>query len=377
MSRRSSRLSSSPLPPLSAAWADELLHGPIPQETEATCADCAMCLGPQDRGHAANFFRPDTKCCTYIPDLPNFLVGRILSDEDPRMAAGRATVEARLHAGIGVTPLGIGRSRVQSLLYDQGTGAAFGRNRTLRCPHYLEQAGGLCGIWRHRNATCATWFCKHGRGAVGARFWRALQALLGTVEVTLSRWCLLELGVNGEALAGLLSPPRGPLRPDPLEPTEIDGVVDPVRYREIWGNGWGREREFYEQSARLVTALSWADVLSIAGPEVRLFARLMREAYKALMTETVPHRLVAGSFRVTPTGPDVSRVVSYGPYDPLAVPTALLDLLPYFDGPPTKEVLRRIQKERGLRLQKALVRKLVDFEILIPPPPAPSSPISG
>jgi hypothetical protein len=54
-----------------------------------------------------------------------------------------------------------------------------------------------------------------------------------------------------------------------------------------------------------------------------------------------------------------------------------LDLLPYFDGPPTKEVLRRIQKERGLRLQKALVRKLVDFEILIPPPPAPSSPISG
>ena len=373
MSRRPSRISSSPLPPLYAAWADDLLHGPIPQETEATCSDCAMCSGPKDRGREADFFRPDTKCCTYVPELPNFLVGRILSEEDPRMAAGKATVEARIAAGIHVTPLGLGRSRVQSLLYVQGQGAAFGRNRTLRCPHYLEKQGGLCGIWLHRNAICATWFCKHVRGAVGDRFWKTLLQLLGAVEGALTRWCVLKLGLNSDALARLF-PPNDPNRPAPLEPGEIDGVVDAASYRALWGNWWKREREFYEKCARLVSGLSWAKVVSIAGPDVRLHAHLTREAYKALMATEVPDRLVAAPLRVTPMGEQTGRIVTYRPYDPLAVSQTVLDLLPFFDGRPTKEVLRRIQKERGVRLGKGLVRKLADFEILVSAASEPESP---
>lgn len=374
MSRHPSRISSSPLPPLYAAWVDELFRGPIPRETEATCSDCAMWPGPNDRGREGDFFRPDTKCCTFIPELPNFLVGRILSAKDPRLAAGKASVEGRLKGGIGVSPLGLSRSRVQDLLYIQGTGASFGRNRTLRCPHYLEKEGGLCGIWLHRNATCATWFCKHVRGAVGDRFWSSLHQLLGKVELALVRWCVLELGMDSEALASLFPPPRTPGQPEPLEPHEIDGVVEPSRYRATWGNWWGREREFYKRCGRIVSALSWPKVISIAGPEVRLHARLTREAYAALVATAVPDRLVSAPLRISPMGEDTSRVVTYRPYDPLALSKAVLDLLPLFDGRPTKEVLRRIRKEKGLRLGKELVQKLADFEILVPAPPPPSSP---
>ena len=32
----------SPLPALYAAWIDQLLAGPLPQESNATCDDCAM-----------------------------------------------------------------------------------------------------------------------------------------------------------------------------------------------------------------------------------------------------------------------------------------------------------------------------------------------
>src|SRR5947209_14647397 len=88
------------LPPLYAAWMDQLLAGSIPEETEATCSDCAMCTtGSGQASVSPFFFDPRTKCCTYIPQLPNFLVGRILADDDPAFAAGRATVEARLRTG--------------------------------------------------------------------------------------------------------------------------------------------------------------------------------------------------------------------------------------------------------------------------------------
>ncbi|NOT62653.1 MAG: hypothetical protein HOP19_20800, partial [Acidobacteria bacterium] len=88
-------LPTSSLPPLYAAWVDELLGGAIPPETEATCDDCAM-LAPEiaPRG-SAEYFNPATKCCAYVPMLPNFLVGRLLNDRDAAAAQGRATVVAR------------------------------------------------------------------------------------------------------------------------------------------------------------------------------------------------------------------------------------------------------------------------------------------
>src|SRR5206468_1973039 len=106
------------LPPLYAVWMREALGRPIPEEKEATCDDCVMlakgCEAPQTSGF---FFDPQTKCCTYVPELPNFLVGRILADSDPAAARGRATLEKRFESGVAVTPLGIGRSPTFRLLY--------------------------------------------------------------------------------------------------------------------------------------------------------------------------------------------------------------------------------------------------------------------
>jgi hypothetical protein len=61
-------------------------------------------------------------------------------------------------------------------------------------------------------------------------------------------------------------------------------------------------------------------------------------------------------------------VVTYSPYDPLDLPRRLVDVLGYFDGQPTSEVLPRIRRERGLDVQPDLVRRLVDFGVLVPAP---------
>jgi hypothetical protein len=75
----------------------ELLGGIIPRESRASCDNCAMCAvggAGQQSAPRAYFFDPLVKCCSFVPDLPNFLVGGILSDADP---AG--LVETRLKSG--------------------------------------------------------------------------------------------------------------------------------------------------------------------------------------------------------------------------------------------------------------------------------------
>jgi hypothetical protein len=184
---------SNPLPPLYATWMNELLPGPIPEETEATCDECAMRPTPGVSSNDADrFFHPETKCCTYVPVLPNFLVGRILADVDPALASGKATVTERLESGVAVTPLGIGKPLLFSLIYQQAGTTVFGKSRLLRCPHYHEDSGG-CGVWRHRPSVCSTWFCKHVRGAIGQPLWASLHRLLTAVEHTLTQWCVFQL----------------------------------------------------------------------------------------------------------------------------------------------------------------------------------------
>jgi hypothetical protein len=53
--------------------------------------------------------------------------------------------------------------------------------------------------------------------------------------------------------------------------------------------------------------------------------------------------------------------------DPLDAPESVLQLLQYFDGRPTADALALIAAERGVTLDAALVRKLVDFKLLVPP----------
>ena len=362
------------LPPLYATWMREALQGPIPHETEATCNDCVMlakggCEAPQGSGF---FFDPHTKCCTYIPELPNFLVGRILADRDAASARGRATLEKRLVEGVAVTPLGIGRSPTFRLVYQHSADlAAFGRNRALRCPHYLEEEGGQCGIWRHRRSTCATWFCKHVRGAVGASFWRAMHELLSAAEEGLTRWCVLELDIGPGALRRLFRPAGGdPMAPGrPIEEGGVDGVADPAIYRELWGSWAGRERDFYAECARRMNALAWKDVAAICGSEVKTREALARQAYSRLISEEPPPALEVGPVKIVRMGGENCRVSSYSAIDLLDIPKPLLDVLHHFDGRPTEEAVRAIAEEEGIDLDEALVRKLADFRILVPSAP--------
>lgn len=358
---------SSPLPPLYAKWLDELLGGEIPPEIRATCHDCAMCeSGGDHQQHGSRFLNPQTKCCTYLPRLHNFLTGMILMDEDPAMARGRVSVEARLQAGLAVTPLGLEQNSRQKLLYDHKEARAFGRAQSLRCPHYIDEQGGLCGVWKYRNSICSTWFCKYVRGAQGRKFWEAAKQLLLAIEDDLARWCVIELEVGDDALE-LMLPQRVADKKQSLSPEELDDRVDPARQRRSWGAWYGREREFYQACAELVAPLSWPEVLAVCGSEVRAWARLTHTAYRLLITDEIPARLRLGSFTIMDAGADFYRL--YHPeigMDVLTLSVKVMRLLPHFDGRLRTEVVAQIEAQEHLRFTDDLLRRLVDFKVLTP-----------
>jgi hypothetical protein len=222
-------------PPLQQRWLDELV-GPIPKELGCTCDSCVK-LAPKGQEKGPEQYDPETKCCTYMPMLHNFLVGALLDDPDPSLAEGRATVEVRIDAGRAVTPLGL--YATQEYLDRYQDGLNFGRDPSLRCPHYLEHRGGACGVWRHRESTCSTWYCVHDRGDADKKFWReGVAPLLRAVELRLAVWCAEEEGASETS----------------------------------WGR-WGEEpRGLYRACAKRAAVLGWRDVLALCPDDVQALA---------------------------------------------------------------------------------------------------------
>ncbi len=297
-----------------------------------------------------------------MPTLPNFLVGRLLADGELAAAKGRATVITRLQAGLNVTPFGLESSPVFKQLYGA---PVFGRSQTLRCPHYLAEEGGLCGVWRNRNAICSTWFCKHVRGAVGLSFWESLRDLLHAVEDDLASWCLLKLEVGNTVLAQLF-PALGSMRANQrLDVSQVDGILDYEQQQIVWGEWLGHEEEFFKACAQLVNALTWSEVVAVCGPKVQAHAQLTVEAYRKLIADHLPARLKVGNFKIIQMGAEQCRVVSYSGYDPMDMSQRLLRVLGYFDGRPTAAARQAILEQEQLKLNDALLRRLVDYGVLV------------
>jgi len=351
------------LPPLTARWLSEALPDALPSETAATCNDCAMKAKPgEPLDPSAEYFN-EGKCCTYLPHVYNFAAGGVLLDEAPDAARGKAEFDKMIASRAGVTPLGVGGPQSYWLRYGAADGS-FGRARSLRCPYYQDDTGN-CGVWRHRESTCSTWFCKHDRGAVGEHFWSTLHGVLRAVEEAVARHCALVLDLGEEALA-LLAPAPG-RDGDDLSVEDLDGGAEPKAYRRRWGTWHGRERDYYKACARIAQALTWKDVSALLGVDGRLRVQLLRSAratLKDLVPPLVPLRL--GRYELVRVLPEEVRVNTYREYDPVDVPPQLLAALQRFDGRPTAQVLKEIVKQDGLDLSADLLRTLADFELLVP-----------
>ncbi len=334
------------LPPLQARWlAAALDDATLPVESNATCDDCAMLADPSVPAGSL-VFSPATRCCTYLPTLANFLVGGALRD-------GSASVRRRLAEGVALSPLGLGADAAV-LLAEHTDRERFGRDPSLRCPHY-EAASGRCGVWAWREATCATWFCKHTRGERSKALWNRVQQLLARLERAVAWHCALALDVPPAALARMapLDTPHGLPRAD---------VV--VRDDALWGRWTGDAEGFFRACTAVAEALSAAEVLALGGSEARALAATVRLARAQLLDDALPARVMLGRAELVGLTATSVRVQGYSHLDPLVLPRVLFDQLHHFDGRPTEEARADASAAAGEEVPIDALAMLVDFGVL-------------
>jgi hypothetical protein len=347
------------LPLLYDRWMREALDTPVPEENLATCSSCTMCPGnPEGRPHAVATFNPTTKCCTYLPALRNFHIGRVLLDAEPAMADGQRSVRERIAAGIGVTPLGLLWPAEFEARYDNALERDFGRRVDMRCPHYLDRQGGLCGIWRHRNAICSTWFCRYDRGEKGQAYWEALRDLLDTAEEILTWHCLdvLDLGVEARTLIEDTDDPK----------RTLDGrvpVTESLR-REVWGHWFGREESFYLACAELIGPMPWSQVAALGGGRVLRKLEAVQEAAEDLRVRRLPPFVEGGGITVVTEAEEGSWVRSYRAYDAVFLPTEVLEVVQGLHAIDLDDLRERLVDRTGEPVDDAMLRRFVDLGLL-------------
>lgn len=332
------------LPTLQARWASALLDAPLPAEIEASCDACAMLEGEGLR------FSPQTRCCTFIPSLSNFLVGGGLREG----GAGRASLRGRIARGEGVSPLGLVTDPEE--LARRVNPARFGQDPSAVCPHY-EPAEGRCGVWRWREATCATWFCKHTRGARSKGYWNRLQQLLTRVERAVAWRCAVSLEIPATGLAAMtpLDSPSG---------ARADVIDETLSLAALWGPWEQRVEDYYLACIELAEAISPDDALALAGPEARAMRAAVGLGRAALDATPLPPRVTLGGVKLVGLEGDAVRLQGYSHLDPLRVPRALFDRLHHFEGRGLHDALIVASEAAGEEVPEGAIAMLLEWGIL-------------
>ncbi|MBI1926266.1 hypothetical protein HYR99_18710 [Candidatus Poribacteria bacterium] len=333
----------------------------IPKETAATCENCAMCQKPGQDLPSGHYFLPDTKCCTYHPVLRNYLVGALLNNTQPAFEEGRRRIREKINNRIGVTPHGVRPPAKYSLLYEKSRSLTFGKSQSLLCPYY-EKEGGTCTVWPFREATCMTYYCKSVAGKEGHLFWATLKKYLSTVETTLGEYALYKMGWDAEKIITSISSEPS-LTVEDLE----DQPPSDKNYRDLWGDWVGREEDFYQETHRLVTALTPEDFERIVGISATIILEEFKKKRQEMVATTLPKTLKRNPFlQVHKCSDGTYALVSYSNTNPLQVGSLVYSILDLFDGQRSNEEVCQLSYELiEEELKEDLLTQLYQFRVLV------------
>lgn len=349
------------LPPLYGTLLPRFFEKEIPRETAATCAWCAMGGETRPSSVFGFSFSRESKCCTHHPNLPNYLVGALLSDSSPQNEAGRDRVREAIRRGVGVSPRGIHRSRKIDLLIRNSDRGFFGRSRSLICP-FFEREMGICTVRPFWDAVCNTWFCKYVGGQDGMSFWLAIRRYLLWAEETLIRYSLRELDCKMETII-----PRGEGKAS-LCVEELDGSPPDEETRlALWGKWSGREEDLFRESFARVAGLNRRRFVRLAGVTESILLDHVRERYAVLARPRLPGVLLRNpNLRHERTEDGAYVLAGYSYLDPFQVSERVYRLLDFFDGRrPNAEACRLVHEQMGIYPDDELLTELYRFRILV------------
>jgi Fe-S-cluster containining protein len=206
-----------------------------PREHRATCEDCYLVtLGD---------FAAECQCCTYSPQIPNFLVGLALKDPRSRDAMMRQIeAGATLPREMVNSP---GRFRSFLALHEAGR---YGRDTTATCP-FFDVGTTDCQIYLHRNSVCSTFICAHDHGEDGEFYWERLQQLVGHLEQSVAQWAMGQAGYEHDRYVERLNALADRVE-SCTDPSTANWSAEALRW--MWGDRAGGEVEFFVRCADVV-----------------------------------------------------------------------------------------------------------------------------
>lgn len=345
-------------PPVYERLLPRFFTEPIPAEAKADCGNCPMCA---ESTPPAQRFRADTKCCTYYPKLPNYLIGGLLEDGDEALAEGQRRVREKIARRVGVSPQWLRAPAKYDLLYKHSRDT-FGRAGSLRCPYYVED-GGACSIWRYRESVCATYFCRYVAGADGHAFWMSYKRYLSLCEIQLSRYALLQLYPEWVLRHGEHPPSAPPVDAAALD--ERDG--DELEHLDDWGDWHGREEELYRQCHRVVAELNADDVARLLGLDGVVHRVMIERQRSAAQSPTFPNRpRLNPQLTVRHLADGMVGLGFYSEYDAIAIPSEAWRLLGEFRGEEGLSTVReRLRRDHHADLADELLLELHRHRVLI------------
>ncbi len=135
------------------------------------CVNCEMSCGVKA------VYKPDLKCCTYHPFLPNYLVGGVLAEGD---SYAQAQIKKQIKELKFITPMGIVAPEAYQFKFSYKKVEDYGNDESLLCPYYDQ---GSCSVWQFRSSECQQFHCRSDYGHKGLSFWKEFGESLYDVEI--------------------------------------------------------------------------------------------------------------------------------------------------------------------------------------------------
>jgi len=269
-------------PAIYAELLPDFFHSAIHEESMATCDDCYMCPKPgQPLDPTRKYFSPELKCCTYYPKIPNYLVGAILSDDNPVFDEGRRKILDRISNYIAVTPQGLLRP-LEFSDGQQDDEHGFGLDKKLLCP-YFNSRNKKCSIWMIVPPICATWFCVHMGHGYGKEFWKAIRIYLHHVEQELTYYALQQLYF---APLNIFEYSFDTFDYDPIPQPFLnnDKTEANDEYSTLWEAWAGREKELYIETFHIINKLTKNEFEHICGIKQSILMQNIQDKYEVVIS---------------------------------------------------------------------------------------------
>ena len=224
-------------------------------------------------------FSKKTKCCTFKPIVPNYLVGGIIQDDTQNQTLG-----TYIDNNTNIFPLGYFPTSDDLHYYETKVlPDKFGIDDSYSCDFYMD---GNCGIWKYRNAICSTYFCHYFKGFTGKLFWDDVRDFIQFVEDSVSQYCCYELGIPVDYIKNNTTNFFINVR----KAKWVLATKSTLSDDDIWGEWLHKKRQFFIECHALASQLTLDQLIALNPTKYNIQLNALQKSYDYMISDSIQIR---------------------------------------------------------------------------------------